>query len=334
MSDAPSGHPRDLLSAYVDDELGYDERATIDRHLAECDECRREIGALRLLTRAIADENVPPVPVDLAARIGKRLDDATIVRSRSWRFVVPATIAATLAAIGILVTVQWREGRLPAPTPREPEPKSRAQDEAKPVDVPPPPAAAQPPPVAPQPQVSPPREKEADRRDALEKDLKRNVEPNVEGVPGGAVGGVAGGSEGAVSTDDEARGRAARKASEVGGLARQAPAARMEELSLCGDRWSDSGVHGSWDVPDAHAAVGELDRIARDVGGVGDSRGVADSRPYVLVVPRDRFDEVLSALRARGVTRLAAPPALEKGDDCAAISVALTVVAVAPSPPR
>jgi hypothetical protein len=80
--------------------------------------------------------------------------------------------------------------------------------------------------------------------------------------------------------------------------------------------------------------VEALDRIARDVGGVGDSRGLADSRPYVLVVPRDRFDEVLSALRARGVTGLAAPPALEKGDDCAAISVALTVVAVAPSPPR
>ena len=83
-------------------------------------------------------------------------------------------------------------------------------------------------------------------------------------------------------------------------------------------------------MPDVHAAVTDLGRIAKDVGGIGQWRGIDDGRPYVIVVPRDRYEEVFYALRARGVGGLEAPPALAPGTDCTGISVALTAVATTP----
>jgi hypothetical protein len=92
-------------------------------------------------------------------------------------------------------------------------------------------------------------------------------------------------------------------------------------------------VRGTWIVPDPGGAARELDRIARDVGGVGTWRGVADGRPYVLAVPRPRFEEVFFALRARGVAGLVEPPVLADGSDCAGLSIALSVVDPPTAPP-
>ena len=103
----------------------------------------------------------------------------------------------------------------------------------------------------------------------------------------------------------------------------RAPLAKIAAASPCGERWTDSGVRGTWDVSDAARAARELDRMARDVAGTGTWRGVADGRPYQLVVPRARFEEVFFALRARGVLGLDELPVLPPGDDCAAISIAV-----------
>ncbi len=321
MSDAANGHPRDLLSAYIDDELGYEERAAIDLHLAGCEECREEIDALRRLKRAIADEAVPPMPVDLEARIGRRLDDARIVRSRKWRFVVPATIAASVGAIGILVAVQWREGRLAMPLPTEPKSEIEVADRISPANVPSPS-------VAPQEEAAPRQERVASRRDAFERDTQQVVEPNAEGVPGGVVGGA----PGSVSADDGARQRATPNAAIDPALMQPAPAAGTEARPPCGERWSDSGVRGAWVVQDLRTAVEELDQIARDLGGVGLSRGVVDGRPYVLVVPRGRFEEVFLRLRDCGVVGLLEPRILTQGSGCSGLSIVLTVVVPSTTP--
>ena len=100
MSDPSNGHPRDLLSEILG-RRARPRRAerSVDRHLAGCEDCRAELETLRRLARALAEESVPPVPVDLEARIGRRLDAGTIVRATRWRFAVPATIAATLGAV-------------------------------------------------------------------------------------------------------------------------------------------------------------------------------------------------------------------------------------------
>jgi len=345
MTDGANGHPRDGLSEYLDDQLGVEERTAMDRHLASCEDCRAELDALRRLAGAVADEEVPPVPLDLAARIGRSLDAATIVRLPRRRFVVPATIAATLGAIGILVALQWRDGHLVAPATPELQEQDRAIDESKRANLPSSSVATEGTLTARQTRP----EKEAVRRDALDKDVKSSDEPALEerskqkkdeGVQGGVPGGVASGGA-AATADDKRRDLVLSKVvNEAVGVAPRelAPAAaptlarKSEAVSSCMDRWSDSGLRGSWDVPNVDAAERQLGRIAHAVSGIGLWRGVADGRPYVVVVPRDRFEEVFYALRARGVTGLLEPPTLAEGTDCTGISVALTVVAEQTSP--
>lgn len=67
-------HPVELLSAFADGETTEGERETIAAHLAGCEACRELLDDLRLLDRLAADEAVPPVPADLAARLRARLD--------------------------------------------------------------------------------------------------------------------------------------------------------------------------------------------------------------------------------------------------------------------
>ena len=354
MSDAANGHPRELLSDYLDDQLGVEERTAVDRHLVACEDCRAELDALRQLARAVGAEAVPPVPSELAARIGRGVDAATIVRFPRRRFVVPATIAATLGAIGLLVALQWREGHLgvPAtPAPQEQE-TDRALDELKRANLPSVPVASEN--TSKARQVRP--EKETTARDALDKDAKladepvmralskqkkdEGVEGGVEGgvpggVPGGVVGGVLGGpasGEAVESVGDERRDRGASKVMNQEVAVAPAPAVKSALVTSCADRWSDSGLRGSWGVPDVDEAERQLGRIAHAVGGIGLWRGVAEGRPYVVVVPRDRFEEVFFALRARGVTGLEGPPTLAEGTDCAGISIGLTVVEEPASP--
>jgi anti-sigma factor RsiW len=119
MSGADPGHPRELLSAYLDDELGIDERAAVDRHLALCDPCRRQLRSLRALAAAVGDEAVPEVPGGLARRIGARLDEGVKASPPKRRYFLPASIAATIGAVGLLLAIQWRE-RGPAPPPAAP----------------------------------------------------------------------------------------------------------------------------------------------------------------------------------------------------------------------
>jgi hypothetical protein len=227
MSDTSNGHPKELLSAYLDDVLNIEERAAVDRHLADCEDCRAQLASLNRLARAMADEEVPPVPADLVAKVGRRLDAATVSRPRRFRYVVPATIAATIATIGILVTLQMREGHFVAPPPPEPMEQRRVRDEARPENAP---AQSAPTLVVPD-QEQPPSAKEDREKavDALEKDKKQNAEGvaaptdqperkrNAEesagvsggepgGVPAGVIGGVVGGVEGGVPAPPAASG--------------------------------------------------------------------------------------------------------------------------------
>jgi len=319
VNETGNGHPGDRLSEYLDDQLDVAARASVDRHLAACEHCREALEALRRLARAVADEESPPVPLDLAARIARSVDAAMGGRPRRRGFVLPATIAATIAAIGILVALEWREGRLGTPAVSVPEEKTRAFEERKPVNAP---ATT----VEPETASPAPRKVEVTPRDVLEKDVKRSAAPVVEERLKEKAEGVPGGPAGAAS----------RVVNEDVGLAPRpaTPAANTDAVSLCEYQWSDSGLRGNWEVPDAGSAAQGLGRIAEDVGGIGLWRGIAAGRPYVLVVPRDRFEEVFYALRARGVAGLVAPPSLAEGVECAGISVALTVVAGDPPPAR
>ena len=54
-------HPRALLSAYLDGELGGDEAARVERHLRNCTECARELS---LITRIGGAMRAMPRPED------------------------------------------------------------------------------------------------------------------------------------------------------------------------------------------------------------------------------------------------------------------------------
>jgi hypothetical protein len=344
MTDGVNGHPRDGLSAYLDDQLGVEERAAMDRHLADCEDCRDELEALWLLAKAVGKEEAPPVPAGLAGRIIRSLDAATVVRFPRRRFLVPATIAATIGAIGILVALQWREGYFVAPAVPEPKEQDRVFGAPTRSNAPPAPVATED--TLKERQTRP--EQESTGLASQDKDVNLADTPVVEelskqkkdervggGVEGGVPRGVVGGNESGGSVepaDVERRDREESKVmNEVVGVA-PAPAAKSAVLSSCADRWSDSGVRGSWGVPDIYEAERQFGRIAHAVGGIGLWRGVADGRPYVVVVPRNHFEEVFYALRARGVTGLDEPPAVAEGTDCVGISVALKLAAEPASP--
>jgi hypothetical protein len=377
MSDGTIGHPRDLLSEYLDDELGLAERGAIDRHLAACEDCRAHLEALRRLARAVADLDVPPVPLDLPERIGRRIDFTRIARPRKFQFAVPATIAATVGAVGLLIALQWRGGRVGAPAQHEPSADLELHDLTSPADRPsssaaPDVSAERESAAAPQrvsefrenkkaparrqdadegfAKVAPPILEERPEKDATASagDAVGNVVDGVQGgapggVPGGVVGGVVGGKEKQEVADkknlvgsDDLRARALQKsANETTTFAPtppapSAPAAKADAHTSCDEHWSDSGIRGFWDVPDVRAAVTDLDRIAIDVGGLGLSRNVPNGGPYVLVVPRERFEEVFYALRARGIAGFGGPPRLPEGAGCAGISLTLQTRPAAP----
>src|SRR5262245_5497337 len=127
MSGSAGEHPRDLLSAYVDGELIAAERAEVEAHLAACAQCRDHLLSLRALSSALRDEPLPPVSEGLEDRIGRRLDEATVVPFRRL-FAIPATIAATIAAIGLVSVVVFEQRQRPEPAvlaPAAPPPASR-----------------------------------------------------------------------------------------------------------------------------------------------------------------------------------------------------------------
>jgi hypothetical protein len=346
MTVAGNGHPRDRLSEYLDDALEIEAREQVDRHLAGCEDCRAELAALRRLKQAVAEEAVPPVPPDLQARIGRRLDQATLARPAFRRFAIPTTIAATIGAALLLVALQWRQGRFGPPAVREPlRETTRASDELTRRNAP----------------VPPPEERPSGQpASTLDQDLKRQAPPVFEepvktkkaeaepsSVASGAEGSVHGGASAPAASgmaDEATRHAAADDARRDLGAAtlqnetsapapfapspataREAPLAKAASAAQpsCLERWTDSGLRGSWDVTSIDAAERELGRVAHAVGGIGLWRGVPDGRPYIVVVPPDRLDEVVLALRARGVTELPEAAPLPEGPECEGIFVSL-----------
>ncbi len=112
-----SQHPREAISACLDGELEPSERTALERHLADCGECRLLLADLRRLGEAVAQEEPPPIPADLADRISRRLGSSRSGEParpsrRAWIWRVPAAAAAGLAALAIL-SLFWIGDRSP-----------------------------------------------------------------------------------------------------------------------------------------------------------------------------------------------------------------------------
>jgi hypothetical protein len=118
MQDEAGGHPRDLLSPYLDGEIDPDGRVEVDRHLERCAACRALLDDMRLLSAGIAAEEPPPAPADLAARIGRHIDGIAAapkvvpMRRVAWRSpLMLGSMAAVVA--GVMATIVWYTARPP-----------------------------------------------------------------------------------------------------------------------------------------------------------------------------------------------------------------------------
>ncbi|HEX4823677.1 MAG TPA: anti-sigma factor [Candidatus Polarisedimenticolaceae bacterium] len=310
-----SEHPRDLLSAYLDGELTATDRADVDAHLAACSECREHLLSLRALTAALHGESVPGVPEDLETLIGRRIDAATVVPFRR-RFAIPATIAATIAAVGLvsLFVVEQRLSVAPrvarereavrpevlqneetAPPVSESKDKKKAERDAvrpmakqktAPEPLPPPPV---------------PRELPADQPTQVPSDA----------LSGGAVGGAVGGAPARNSRADES---AAKRMTSLGYVNAPAPQAKAEaELATtarraasdpCAAGVADSPVEAYWLVRDTDEAARQI--VLATVASEGQMLPSAPDAPLTLVtvVPAKSYPAFVVRLRAMDVLGL------------------------------
>jgi len=312
MSDARDRHPDDRLSAYLDDEVEAAERTEIDRHLASCARCRGELASLRRLSRSLAEESVPPVPPDMTQRVASALDAAAVVRLPRRTFMVPLTIAATVAAVGLLVIVRWQGSRAPALPPmpraeREHEDRRAQASDASSLPEPKPPvtkseahAAAAPPSrrVSERGELVEPLQKNA-RADAVARDevLKASVPAPAAALP----------ETPRASAKEIAPQSAAEMTADRLGAAAGLSRAKVAPDS-CGERWADAGSLATWDVEDPAAAILDLDALARGVGGRSEPPEAQADGSRSVVVPPSGWDAFARDAAARGIVGLAPAP--------------------------
>lgn len=107
MSQRSHDEIRSLIAPYLVGAVSPDEERTVRAHLASCDECSAEAGALSRATDALA-LTVEPVPVPdgfterVLSRIGKDAPEARPARRRRW--MVPAVAAVSLVlAVAVVI---------------------------------------------------------------------------------------------------------------------------------------------------------------------------------------------------------------------------------------
>jgi anti-sigma factor RsiW len=118
FDDPEHGEATELLPWLVNDTLNSDERAGVERHLAQCVACRNEVENLRALQAYIACDDEDPLPAQALGRINARLDQTEsapgprrILRriALQWRRTGPwlrgAVMAQAAAVLALLIVV-------------------------------------------------------------------------------------------------------------------------------------------------------------------------------------------------------------------------------------
>lgn len=105
----------------------------VERHLAECDECRTEFDKVKALLKEIPAVEVPEPPAYLEQKLWLNLRDRLEVeKSPLWqRFLAPSRWAIA-AAVAVLVIGAFIAGRF---WPRQPQPTPNAQVQVNPQRV-------------------------------------------------------------------------------------------------------------------------------------------------------------------------------------------------------
>ena len=313
MSGWAGEHPRDLLSSFLDDELTAAERAEVEAHLSACSECREHLLSLRALSSALREQPVPPVPAGLEDRIGRRLDTETVVPFRR-RFAIPATIAATIAAIGLVSVVVFEERRNPEP----------------PVFAPPAPHAATPQPTPQaenlrrleegkdnkklddEPRASQRQKSELESRRSVAKEKTAPAPPPAPPVArdelakapspvpeGGVAGGVERDALSYVGNAPVPAEKQARAAQAVAAPSTAFAAGCPDEVGI-----ADAPVDGTWLVGDTDEATRRIAVLALKLGGRLMPRDAHEPMTLVVEIPAARYPSFITGARAMDVLGL------------------------------
>ena len=113
---------RELLGAYVLDQLDQDSRATVRTHLVGCADCRAEVASLQPvaavlhdLDPALADAAAPPVDLGDQVLATVRLRRRAAVRRSRWRRVGGAVLVAASVAAAFGTGSWFSSARLDPP---------------------------------------------------------------------------------------------------------------------------------------------------------------------------------------------------------------------------
>jgi hypothetical protein len=111
---------KELLSEYIDGTLDARIRATVDAHLLNCQDCRKELASLRALVRALESMEPVKAPEDFLEQLHDRMASPSIFAKIIKKLFVPikikvplefATAVAMAVLVIALVNVQQKERR-------------------------------------------------------------------------------------------------------------------------------------------------------------------------------------------------------------------------------
>jgi anti-sigma factor RsiW len=96
-------HAKRMISQYVDDELGLDEKKGFDSHIQSCAACREALEEVRSLHRLFASAERFPAPYGFATRVLANLDEKEGARVRGLFSTRPLLLRAAQVAFALLV---------------------------------------------------------------------------------------------------------------------------------------------------------------------------------------------------------------------------------------
>jgi anti-sigma factor RsiW len=96
-------HAGKMISQYLDDELGLEEKKGFESHIQSCASCREELGETRALHGLFASAQRFPAPYGFATRVLANLEEKERSRLRSFLLFRPFLLRTAQVAFALVI---------------------------------------------------------------------------------------------------------------------------------------------------------------------------------------------------------------------------------------
>ena len=97
---------KELLEAYVENELSRDQKKAVETHISGCESCKKELATTQSIPRLISSLSTPPVPEDIIPNVVERMHGEPTDQHRWLRmFSVFLSRKWQLATVGLVLLV-------------------------------------------------------------------------------------------------------------------------------------------------------------------------------------------------------------------------------------